>query len=106
MWVVSSQDLKMTEGDFGIKLPVEIIGTTLGNLDSIKFTLKTARNGETILEKSFSDISDNTVDLELTEQESQSLKVGGYVYTLDWYQSGVFMCNIIPCANFKVVDKA
>ena len=25
---------------------------------------------------------------------------------LDWYQSGSFMCNIIPCATLKVVDKA
>ena len=32
--------------------------------------------------------------------------VGGYVYCLDWYQNGNFMCNIIPSAQFKVVDKA
>ena len=106
MWVVSGQDLKMTEGDYGVELPVKIVGTTLGNLDSVKFTIKTAMNGATLLEKLFSNISENTVGLQLTEAESEDLKVGGYVYALDWYQSGVFMCNIIPCANFKVVDKA
>lgn len=105
-WNVTNHALSMTEGDYGIALPVEIKGTTLGAQDSIKLTFKTAVNGDEILSKDFNGITDNTVSLELTEEESALFSVGSYVYCLDWYQNGSFMCNIIPSAQFKVVDKA
>ena len=105
-WNVTGQNLSIVEGDFGIALPVEIGGVTLGAQDSIKLTFKAAVNGEAILAKEFDGIIDNTVSLELTEEETALLPVGAYVYSLDWYQSGNFMCNIIPSASFKVVDKA
>lgn len=106
MWVVTNQDIRMTEGDYGIALLVEIEGTTLGAQDSIKLTFKTAVNGDEILSKTFDGITDNTVSIELTDEESALFPVGQYVYRLDWYQNGSFMCNIIPYAQFKVVDKA
>ena len=105
MWVVNGQDLKMTEGDFGIVLPITISGVTFTNSDEIKLIIKDKANGNTVIEKTFSDITNNTVSLEITEEETALLTVGGFVYSLDWYQNGAFMCNIIPSALFKVVDK-
>lgn len=105
-WNVTNHALSMTEGDYGIALPVEIKGATLGAQDSIKLTFKTVVNGDEILSKDFNGITDNTVSLELTEEESALFPVGQYVYCLDWYQNGNFMCNIIPSAQFKVVGKA
>lgn len=96
----------MAEGDYGLALPISISGTTLGAQDSIKLTFKTAVNGDEILSKTFDGITDNTVSLELTDEESALFSVGVYVYCLDWYQNGNFMCNIIPYAQFRVVDKA
>lgn len=106
MWNVNGQDLKMVEGDWGIQLPVTVSGTTLTASDELKLTIKTAINGDTIVSKTFTNIQQNTVNLELTEAESALLPVGTYVYLLDWYQDGAFMCNIIPSAQFKVVEKA
>ena len=106
MWKVAGQTIKMTEGDYGIKLPITISGVTFTAQDSVLFTLKTGDNGNTLLTKNFNNITQNTINLELTEAESNSLSVGDYVYSLDWYQDGVFLCNIIPTAAFKVVDKA
>ncbi len=106
MWQVNAQNLTMTEGDFGIQLPVTISGTTFAASDSVKITFKDKPNGDTILEKDFTNIQNNTVNLGLTEAESALFPVGAYVYSLDWYQSGSFMCNIIREATFKVVDKA
>ena len=106
MWDVSGYNLQMAEGDYGLALPISISGTTLGAQDSIKLTFKTVINGDEILSKTFDGITDNTVSLELTEAESALFPVGKYVYRLDWYQNGNFMCNIIPSALFKVVDKA
>lgn len=105
-WNVTGQNLSMAEGDFGIALPIEISGVALGQQDSIKITFKTAVNGDEVLAKEFDGIVDNTISLELTEEETELLPVGSYVYGLDWYQSGNFMCNIIPSASIKVVDKA
>ena len=106
MWNVSGTTLIMTEGDYGIKLPVTISGTTLAAGDSVKLTFKAKQNGDELLVKDFDSITDNTVDLKLTESEAALFPVGSYVYSLDWYQDGNFMCNIIPSAILKVVDKA
>lgn len=114
MWYVKGQELRMAEGDFGVALPLVISGTTFTENDQVKLTIKNKDNGTTILEKVFSDIvtrynngmTTNTVNLVLTDNESALLPVGSYVYCIDWYQSGAFMCNVIPTAPLKVVDKA
>ncbi len=105
-WDVNGHDLSKAEEDYGIELPLELSGMTLGAQDCIKITFKDKKNGDVILEKDFSNIVDNTVNLVFTEEESALFPVGTYVYCLDWYQDGNFMCNIIECANLKVVDKA
>ena len=95
----------MAEGDYGIILPIVIHGTHLTSSDFILLTIKNKINGNLILEKNFSIVEDNTINFELTQAESDLLPAGNYVYSLDWYQNRVFMCNIIPAAKFKVVDK-
>ena len=106
MWVVNKQTLQMVEGDWGIELPISIDGVTLTASDEVLITIKTEKNGETVLTKNYENVSENTIDFSLTEAETALLPVGSYVYSLDWYQDGAFMCNIIPSAAFKVVDKA
>lgn len=105
-WEVTGNTLQMTEGDYGIALPVTISGVTFTNADAVKLTIKNRVNGTAMIEKTFTSISENTVELVLTASDSEKLKVGAYVYVLDWYQDGAFMCNIIPVATLKVVDKA
>ena len=104
MWNVNGTMLTMAEGDWGVKLPVTVSGVTFANSDSVKIVIKSGET--TIIEKEYTSITQNTVNLELTEAESALLPVGSYVYRLDWYQDGAFMCNIIPISTFKVVDKA
>lgn len=106
MWIVSGRTITMTAGDFGIELPIEVSGTTLGASDTLAFTLKKADTETPVLTKTFTDIQDNTITLELTEEESASLQEGFYAYSLDWFQNGVFMCNLVTAALFMVVGKA
>ena len=106
MWNVSGKDLKMCEGDYGIELPITVNGTTLTEYDELRLVIKKHINDEAIIIKEFSNIVQNTVNLSLTAAESALLLVGTYVYSLDWYQSGHFMCNLIEEALFKVVEKA
>ena len=106
MWAVQGMTIQMAEGDYGIQLPITVSGTTLTASDALKITILTAKNGRVILEKEFTDISENTANLELTEAESALFEPRVYVYRLDWYQDGQFMCNLISEASFRVVDKA
>lgn len=106
MWNVNKNDLSMAEGDYGIQLPVTIEGATLGQGDAIKFVFKKSVDGELVLEKTYSSFDQNTAYLEFTAAESALFPIGTYVYRMDWYQNGVFLCNIIPSAKFKVVNVA
>lgn len=104
MWNVNGITLNMTEGDWGVKLPVTVTGVTFTENDSVR--IKIQRDETTIIEKEYTNITNNTFDLEFTEAESALLPVGSYLYSLDWYQDGAFMCNIIPSGLFVVGDKA
>lgn len=105
MWVTTSNGIQMTVGDYGIELPITVIGTTITASDSLRLTFNNALTGDEVLVKDFDNISQNTVNFELTEAESALFPVGVYSYSLDWYQDGNFMCNIIPIGIFRVVSK-
>lgn len=106
MWIVYGNALEMTEGDYGVELPVTLEGANLGEGDTLKFTFKRASDGDVILEKEYSDPTDNTVFLKFDEADSELFEANkAYVYSIDWYQEGEFLCNVIPRGNFRVVNK-
>lgn len=104
-WYALGTNLEMCEGDYGVTLPVEITGTEFTANDTIRITFKTAKNGRTILEKEATP-QEGVIDLSFTAEESALFPIGAYVFCIDWYQDGQFMCNILPVASFRVVDKA
>lgn len=107
MWIVNRQEIKMTEGDYGIILPIKIKGATFGSDDRIQITIKAKKNDENaILSKSFEISNDNIINIMLTEAETNQLPIGNYVYSLDWYKTDSFMCNLILIGDFIVLDKA
>ena len=106
MWKVDGVHISMTEGDYGIELPINVSGTTISATESALWTVKNKKNGTTVLTKTITNITQNRIVITLTEEESALLVAGVYVYSLDWYKDGVFLCNIIPDATFRVVDKA
>lgn len=106
MWAVKGNNLTMAEGDYGVALPIEITGMTFGASDSVQIVIKKEANAEPLITKTFTDIQNNTVDLELTEADTALLSAGSYVYRMDAYQDGNYLNNIIPSATIKVVDVA
>ena len=108
MWNIKSKnstDITMTEGDFGVEMSIAIDGVSISSLDTILMTIKKTKNGKAVLEKTFTINEDNTIDLSFTEAETDELKVGTYLYALDWYRNGVFMYNIVNNSKLKVEDK-
>lgn len=98
----------MTEGDFGITLPIEVDteGMELTRDDKFVFKLFKEINGGAIIEKVFENITNNTIELIFTQEESNQLDIGDYYYDLDWFQEDVFLSNILRKKKFKVNDKA
>ena len=97
----------MTEGDFGVEIDIALGGISLGSSDTVRMTVKKSKNGSTVLEKELEKSEDetDTVTLCFDEDESMMLKVGSYVYALDWYNGDQFMYNIVNNAKLKVEDK-
>lgn len=104
MFRTEANDIYMTEGDFNVTLPMTVTGTTIASGDSLKVTIK---NGNTkLVEVESNNISDNTFNFVLTEEQTNALPVGKYFYSLDWYRNGNFMCCLIEKARYEVTDKA
>ena len=101
----TGKKIVMTEGDYGLDLPIKITGAEFQANDEIKMLIKPQRNGVVLLEKTFQNIQDNTINFSLTKEESSIFKPINYVYVLDWYRDNDFLCNIVPDGTFKVEDK-
>lgn len=106
MWSVSGNAIRMVEGEYGVDLPLTITGVELTANDEIRLTIKRVQKGDVAVEKSYSDIQDNTINIRLTEAESSALRVGKYRYSLAWYQEGFFLCYLVEKALFEVVKPA
>ena len=101
--------ITMTEGDFGITLPIELITEDEKIITSAdEFVIKIFKkiNTEPLVTKTYSNVENETIEFNLTEEESSLLPVGDYCYDLDWYQNGVFMCNLVRAETFVVEEKA
>lgn len=105
-WAVDGTNLEMTAGDFGVALPLTVHNISMSEQDTLEIVIKSVNSEEPIITKPFQPVQDNRVQLILSEEESAKLPIGQYRYRLDWYQTGVFMDNIIKVGSFKVVKKA
>lgn len=109
MWTLlnkTGNDVSMIEGEYGFALPLILKDAVVSPTDYAKVTVKTEKNGDVILEKVYTDITNNIVPFMLTKEESALLPIGNYVYILDWYVDDLFQGTIINGAKLKVVDKA
>lgn len=109
MFFHRNKKIRMTEGDFGVLLPFEIEiedGEQLTNEDNFKFSIFNKLNAEPIIEKSFIVDENNVFNFVLTELETKKLKVGYYMYDIDWYNGNRFLNNLIAKEDFEVSEKA
>lgn len=105
-WTTNDATLRieMTEGDFGIELPLTFEDITFSENDKLNFVI--VGNGVEIISKVYENIQNNAIELVILEEETRLLPVGRYDYRLDWYQNNAFMCNLAPMGVFAVGKKA
>ncbi len=106
MITAEDTEIKMTEGDFGVALPIEISVEQLTADDVFSIKIFKSINTEPLIIKEYSNIKDNIIEFKLTKEDSLKLSVGKYKYDLDWYQGESFLENIIAKENFIVEEKA
>ena len=102
MWqVTSSNRIIMSEGDYGVALPITLVGATLGTNDNIKLiiTQDSTEKYNANLPKNQSVA--NQVLFSLTQPQSASLNKGEYKYSLIWYGTN-FNCTLVDEADFEV----
>lgn len=105
MLKAENKTIKMTEGDFGLLLPITITGGQISEDETLVFYIKDDKKENLIEPKSYKNIQNNTFDLSFTEEESKLMKSGVYFYYIDWYKENEFLGNIINGKLFKVEDK-
>lgn len=108
MFKVTDNNIEMTEGDYGIVLPMDLeLEGTISASDSFKITIYEAIDADPIITKPYNNISDNRIEFSLTEEESKLLKAGKrYYWDLDWYFEKIFLNNIVAKAKLKINEKA
>lgn len=106
MWRITGTEIRMTEGDWGVDLPVALSGTTATSSDILVLTIKDAINGTQVLELLAGTPTNNVFNFYMTSAESALLTPGELVYSLDWEQPGTFLYNLVPAGPFIVEEKA
>lgn len=98
----SGLDIEMNKGDFGVILTVNFDDIANTN---IKFIISDL-NKNAIIEKTFDNITDNKIDLVLTEEETAKLDVGRYTWSLYQYVENELKNTLVVGKTFKVKEGA
>lgn len=107
MFEVDEKKISMTEGDFGLILPIELeMDDEIVAEDTFSIKIFKKINEAPIVEKTYNNIAEKIINFQLTKEESELLKVGLYYYDIDWYQENSFLNNIIAKEKFRVIEKA
>ena len=104
MFKVEENDLRieMNKGDFGVILTVNFDDIADTN---VKFIISDLSKNA-IIEKPFDNITDNKIDLVLTEEETAKLDVGTYTWSLYQSENDQIKFNKLVGKTFKVKEGA
>lgn len=104
----NTKTITMDYGDYGLNLPITITKGDVSQTDVIKFTIAKTEYSDPIHETEYNDIQiidgKPTFNISFTQEESEKLKEGTYVYGLKQYRNGQFLNTIVNQAQF-IVDK-
>lgn len=104
MWNANGNSITMTQNDFGVGLPLSFPETEINEEDTLAFIIKKSSGGQVIINKTFTNISNSSIEIALTKEESAKLLTGSYVWKVNWYRGQQFLMCLIGPAPFKVVS--
>ncbi len=95
-------NIEMHKGDFGVILTINFDDVADTN---IKFIISDLRKN-VLIEKMFKNITDNKIDIELTEEETSKLDVASYNWSLYQYIDKELKNTLVVNKIFKVEEGA
>ena len=104
MWKIDKKNIRMNEGDFGLKLPMTI--TNVLETDDLMFNIKGC-DGSDVLSKELTYNSETKkYELEFTEEESNKLEKKRYRYSILQLRDGELQNTIVTDLTFEVISGA
>lgn len=92
--------------DYGIQLPFDVVGTVFSPADKMRFELKKSEDSEVLITKDFLNELDTPSKfrffLEFTQQETNLITPGNYVYYVRYVKEGVVRDTVASGEDFKV----
>lgn len=101
MFDVEGLNIKMYEGDFGEKLPINITSGEIIEGDILRFIINT-QSHENIIKKEM-EVLNNSFVFSLTKEETSLLKSGSYLWGLKQYRDDLLIDTLTANNEFKVV---
>ena len=111
MYKIDGLNIKMTEGDYGVILPIELETENEETFDVDDFFAMKIYDGLNTLPLitkiyEYSEFENDTIPFTLTQEETALLKVGNeYIYDIEWYQNDIFQCCIVEKKSYGITEK-
>ena len=90
-------EIAMDKADFGV-----ILGINFSDVNGTDIKFKIYNEKETLVEKTFENITNNRIELKLTQEESAKLEEGTYNYDIYQYKEGVLKNTLLKEKIFIV----
>ena len=104
MFKIDKKNIRMNEGDYGLKLPMTI--TNVLETDDLMFNIKNC-DGSDVLSKELTYNSETKkYELEFTEEESNKLEKKRYRYSILQLRDGELQNTIVTDLTFEVISGA
>lgn len=100
MFEVKNLNIKMYEGDFGEQLPINIVKGEILKEDILKFIIQDKRHND-IINKEV-EVSNNSFVFSLTQEETNLLKEGTYLWGLKQYRKDYLQDTLAANNIFEV----
>lgn len=104
MFKIDKKNIRMNEGDFGLKLPMTI--TNVLETDDLMFNIKTCDGSDVLSKKLTYNSTTKKYELELTEEESNKLEKKRYRYSILQLRDGALQNTIVTDLTFEVISGA
>ena len=101
---VRGKEIKFNEGDYGEIITFNLSEGNILSNDSITFIIEDLINKDNIMEKQLIIKDSTTFELSFTQAESNSLKIGRYLWGLIWERDGELV-DTLSIDNYLVVER-
>lgn len=104
MFKIDKKNIRMNEGDYGLKLPMTI--TNVLETDDLMFNIKTCDGSDVFSKKLTYNSTTKKYELEFTEEESNKLEKKRYRYSILQLRDGALQNTIVTDLTFEVISGA